>query len=42
MAFSKENIAGLYQKRAGWYDFSANTYSLIGFREFAYRQMAVR
>lgn len=42
MAFSKENIAGLYRKRAGWYDFSANTYYLIGFREFAYRQMAVQ
>lgn len=42
MAFSKENIAGLYQKRAGWYDFSANTYYLIGFREYTYRKMAVQ
>ena len=42
MSLSKEKIAGLYQKRAGWYDFSANTYYLIGFREFAYRQMAVQ
>ena len=42
MAFSKENIAGLYQKRAGWYDLSANSYYLIGIRESAYRRMAVQ
>ena len=34
-------IKSLYQKRAGHYDWSANLYYLLGFREQAYRQMAV-
>jgi demethylmenaquinone methyltransferase/2-methoxy-6-polyprenyl-1,4-benzoquinol methylase len=41
MALTKETIRGLYRKRAGWYDFSANAYYLIGFRETKYRKMAV-
>ena len=41
MALTKETIRGLYRKRAGWYDFSANAYYLIGFREAKYRKMAV-
>ncbi|MCX4187832.1 class I SAM-dependent methyltransferase [Methylophaga sp. OBS4] len=41
MALTKEAIRGLYRKRAGWYDFSANAYYLIGFRETKYRKMAV-
>jgi len=38
---SKAAIAELYRKRARNYDFTANLYSLIGFREYAYRRMAV-
>lgn len=41
MALTKEEIARLYQRRASWYNFSANTYYLIGQREYAYRKMAV-
>lgn len=41
MALTKKRIAELYQKRAGFYDFSANFYYLIGIREFAYRKIAV-
>jgi len=41
MALTKNRIAELYQKRAGFYDFSANLYYLIGIREFAYRGTAV-
>ena len=42
MAFSREEIANLYQKRAQNYDISANLYYLLGFREQAYRKMAVQ
>jgi len=42
MALDKRAIARLYKKRAGSYDLNANTYYLIGVREFAYRKMAVR
>ena len=42
MALSKEVLAGLYRRRADWYDVSANTYYLIGFRESAYRRRAVQ
>jgi hypothetical protein len=42
MALDKRAIARLYKKRAGRYDLNANTYYLIGVREFAYRKMAVR
>ena len=41
MALDKKRIAGLYQKRARHYDFSANLYYLLGIREFAYRKIAV-
>jgi len=41
MALSKKRISKLYRKRAGFYDFSANFYYLIGIREFAYRRIAV-
>jgi ubiquinone/menaquinone biosynthesis C-methylase UbiE len=34
-------IADLYRKRARNYDFTANLYYIIGFREYAYRRMAV-
>jgi demethylmenaquinone methyltransferase/2-methoxy-6-polyprenyl-1,4-benzoquinol methylase len=42
MAFNKERIAKLYEKRAKNYDISANLYYLIGVREYAYREMAVK
>ena len=42
VALDKQAIARLYKKRAGRYDLSANTYYLIGLREFAYRKMAVQ
>jgi len=42
MALDKKSIESLYQKRAKRYDFSANTYYLLGIREFAYRKMAIR
>lgn len=42
MALSKEVMAGLYRRRAGWYDLSANSYYLIGIRESAYRRRAVQ
>jgi len=38
---SKGAIAELYRKRAVNYDFTANLYYLIGFREYAYRRIAV-
>jgi len=41
MALDNKSIALLYQKRAKRYDFSANAYYLIGFREFAYRKIGV-
>ena len=41
MAFGKDTVAHIYAKRAGRYDFSANLYYLLGFREFAYRKKAV-
>jgi demethylmenaquinone methyltransferase/2-methoxy-6-polyprenyl-1,4-benzoquinol methylase len=41
MAFSKKELKSLYRKRSRWYDFSANLYYLIGFREWAYRKSAV-
>lgn len=37
----KSELEDLYRKRAGFYDFSANLYYLIGFREHAYRKRAV-
>lgn len=41
MAMDNETIARLYQKRSKWYDLSANTYYLLGIREYAYRRMAI-
>jgi ubiquinone/menaquinone biosynthesis C-methylase UbiE len=38
----REAIRDLYRRRAGWYDFSANAYYVLGFRECAYRRRAVR
>jgi ubiquinone/menaquinone biosynthesis C-methylase UbiE len=42
MALTKKSIELLYQKRAKRYDISANSYYLLGIREFAYRKMAVQ
>lgn len=42
MALDKRSIALLYQKRAKYYNFSANAYYLLGFREFAYRKIGVK
>lgn len=41
MALAKQELVGLYQKRSRWYDFTANLYYLLGFREWAYRKKAV-
>ncbi len=37
----KQELIGLYRKRAGHYDVTANLYYLIGFREWSYRRKAV-
>lgn len=41
MALTKDQLIDLYRARAAWYDFSANLYYLIGFREALYRKEAV-
>ncbi len=41
MSFSKNQLVDLYRRRARNYDFSANLYYLVGFRETAYRRKAV-
>jgi ubiquinone/menaquinone biosynthesis C-methylase UbiE len=41
MEFTKESLRHLYRKRARWYDWTANFYYLVGFREWAYRKKAV-
>ena len=41
MATSLDVMADLYRRRARFYDYSANFYYLIGFREYAYRRQAV-
>jgi demethylmenaquinone methyltransferase/2-methoxy-6-polyprenyl-1,4-benzoquinol methylase len=41
VALAKQELVGLYQKRSRWYDFTANLYYLLGFREWAYRKKAV-
>lgn len=41
MALTKSEIQQIYRKRSRWYDFTANLYYLIGFREWAYRKKAV-
>jgi len=38
----KEHIIRTYRKRAANYDFTANLYYLFGYREWAYRKMAVK
>jgi len=42
MALNKNQIIQLYRKRAINYDWSANLYYLIGFREFKYRKLAIQ
>jgi ubiquinone/menaquinone biosynthesis C-methylase UbiE len=42
MALDKKSIALLYRRRAKLYDFSANAYYLLGFREFAYRKIGIK
>jgi len=41
-AFTKDELCTLYRRRAARYDITANLYYLLGFREFAYRNQAVR
>lgn len=41
MALTKQELVGLYRKRSRRYDFTANLYYLLGFREWAYRKKAV-
>jgi len=41
MALSKPQIRNVYRKRAPAYDFTANLYYLLGFREMRYRKRAV-
>ena len=38
----KEHIIQTYRKRAANYDFTANLYYLFGYREWAYRKIAVK
>jgi demethylmenaquinone methyltransferase/2-methoxy-6-polyprenyl-1,4-benzoquinol methylase len=42
MPLTREEIQHLYRRRASHYDFTANLYYLIGFREWAYRKKAVQ
>jgi len=39
--FSQTEIRNIYEKRAPLYDFTANLYYLVGYREMHYRRMAV-
>jgi demethylmenaquinone methyltransferase/2-methoxy-6-polyprenyl-1,4-benzoquinol methylase len=41
MSLTKNHIKRLYRERAGNYDFSANLYYLIGFRDASYRKLAI-
>jgi ubiquinone/menaquinone biosynthesis C-methylase UbiE len=41
MALTKTQLRDLYRKRAAIYDYTANFYYLIGFREVQYRKRAV-
>ncbi|HKK07058.1 MAG TPA: methyltransferase domain-containing protein [Gammaproteobacteria bacterium] len=41
MGLSKQELIALYRRRARRYDWSANLYYLLGFREQAYRRRAV-
>jgi ubiquinone/menaquinone biosynthesis C-methylase UbiE len=38
---TKEEVLGVYRKRARRYDFTANAYYVLGFREWAYRKRAI-
>ena len=38
---TKKDIIDLYRKRGKHYDFTANLYYLVGFREYAYRKRAI-
>lgn len=42
MALAKSELLTRYRRRAARYDFTANLYYLIGFREWAYRKRPVR
>lgn len=42
MALVKEEVVDLYRKRAKHYNFTANLYCLLGFREWKYRKWAVK
>lgn len=42
MALGREKLTDLYRRRARFYDWSSHLYTLIGFREWAYRKNAVR
>lgn len=35
---TKGELISLYRRRAGFYDFTANLYCLVGFRQNAYRK----
>lgn len=39
---NRQEIEEIYNKRAGHYNFTANLYYLIGFREWTYRKEAIR
>lgn len=41
MSTTKAELIDLYRRRAGNYDFTANLYYLIGYREWAFRKKAV-
>lgn len=41
MALNKKELVDLYRRRARRYDFTAQLYYLVGFREWAYREEAV-
>lgn len=42
MALSGQELVHLYRRRAKHYDFTAQAYYLVGFREWAYREKAVK
>jgi len=42
MALTRHQIRDLYRKRAANYNFTANLYYLVGFREWKYRKTAVK
>lgn len=39
--FSRTELVSLYRRRAARYDFTANLYYLVGFREWRYRERGV-